>query len=163
MVEKTLRLIRGYDWTLMVVVFLLTAIGLSAIYSVDLSKGNTLIYFPVQTIAFVLGVLVLLFAASVHSVFYQSFSRIAYLGVLLLLVAVLFWGATIRGTTGWFRLFGFSLQPAELAKYPLFYFCLGSFIGIVANITNGNLYFLLFSLLAYMLVLFCYSQILGLH
>ncbi|PIR75661.1 MAG: hypothetical protein CO030_00165 [Candidatus Magasanikbacteria bacterium CG_4_9_14_0_2_um_filter_42_11] len=122
MLEKILRLVRGYDWTLVIVILLLSAIGLAGIYSVDLSKGDTLIYFPVQTIALVLGLFVLVLAASVHSVFYQSFSRIAYSGVLVLLIAVLFFGATIRGTTGWFRLFGFSLQPAELAKVSLILF-----------------------------------------
>ncbi|HBB37970.1 MAG: Rod shape-determining protein RodA [Candidatus Magasanikbacteria bacterium GW2011_GWD2_43_18] len=122
MIEKFFRLIRGYDWTLVIVVLLLSSIGLAAIYSVDLSKGDTLIYFPVQTIAFIIGLVALIVAASVHSVFYQSFSRIAYVGVLLLLVGVLFFGATIRGTTGWFRIFGFSLQPAELAKVSLILF-----------------------------------------
>jgi len=113
---------RGYDWIILLVVALLTTIGLTGIYSVDLSKGDTLTFFPVQTIAFVLGVGVLLLAASVHSVFYQSFSRVAYIGVLLLLVGVLIFGVTVRGTTGWFRFAGFSLQPAELAKVSLILF-----------------------------------------
>jgi len=122
MLERTLRLVRGYDWTLLIVVLLLTFVGLAAIYSVDLSKGDTLIFFPVQTVAFLLGIVVLVLAASVHSVFYQSFSRIAYIGVFLLLAGVLVFGMTIRGTTGWFRIAGFSLQPAELAKVSLILF-----------------------------------------
>ncbi len=122
MAKNFFRLIRGYDWTIVLVVSLLTAIGLAGIYSVDLSKGDTLTFFPVQIIAFLLGAILLFLAASVHSVFYQSLSRLSYIGVLLLLVGVLFFGVTVRGTTGWFRIAGFSLQPAELAKVSLILF-----------------------------------------
>ena len=122
MLDRLLSLVRGYDWTILLVVTLLTAIGLAGIYSVDLSKGETLTFFPVQIIAFILGAAILIIAASVHSVFYQSLSRIAYIGVLFLLVGVLFFGITVRGTTGWFRIAGFSLQPAELAKVSLILF-----------------------------------------
>jgi len=37
----------------------------------------------------------------------------------VLLVLVLFFGQNIRGTTGWFRVAGFSFQPAEYAKFAL--------------------------------------------
>jgi rod shape determining protein RodA len=122
MLEKIERFMKGYDWTILLVVTLLTCIGLAGIYSVDLSKGETLTFFPMQVIAFFIGTVILLIAASVHSVFYQSLSRLAYIGVLLLLVGVLFFGITVRGTTGWFRIAGFSLQPAELAKVSLILF-----------------------------------------
>lgn len=115
-------LIRGYDWTILLSVTLLTTIGLAGIYSVDLSKGESLTFFPVQIIAFFIGVIILIVASSVHSVFYQSLSRIAYVCVFLLLLGVLFFGITVRGTTGWFRISGFSLQPAELAKVSLILF-----------------------------------------
>lgn len=122
MIERIQTLVRGYDWTIVLVVILLTSIGLAGIYSVDLSKGDTLTFFPIQIIACILGTVILLLSASVHSVFYQSLSRISYVGVFLLLIGVLFFGVTVRGTTGWFRIAGFSLQPAELAKVSLILF-----------------------------------------
>ncbi len=122
MIDRIQSLVRGYDWTILLVVTLLTCIGLAGIYSVDLSKGDTLTFFPVQVIAFLLGAGILMLAASVHSVFYQSLSRLSYIGVSFLLIGVLFFGVTVRGTTGWFRFAGFSLQPAELAKVSLILF-----------------------------------------
>jgi rod shape determining protein RodA len=122
MMHRIQSLFRGYDWTILAVVSILSIIGFAGIYSVDLSQGDTLTFFPVQVVAFSIGSVFLLLGASVHSVFYQSVARVVYSGVLLLLVGVLFFGQTIRGTTGWFRVAGFSLQPAELAKVSLILF-----------------------------------------
>ncbi|PIT86493.1 MAG: rod shape-determining protein RodA, partial [Candidatus Magasanikbacteria bacterium CG10_big_fil_rev_8_21_14_0_10_43_6] len=110
---------RGYDWIITVVIFILTALGLAAIYSVDLSRGESLTYFPTQLIAFFIGLLVFILARNVHKTRYESGARIIYILGLLLLIGVLFFGVTIRGTTGWFRVFGFSFQPAEFAKLAL--------------------------------------------
>lgn len=124
-----MRLIRSFflslrrlDWILIVVTIILTAVGLSAIYSVDLSRGETLQLFPTQIVAAGLGLLALLVASGLHVSVYQSGARVMYLAAAALLVAVLFFGVTIRGTTGWFRLSGFSFQPAELAKVALIIF-----------------------------------------
>ncbi len=114
--------LRQYDWVLIFVVVVLSAIGLSAIYSVDLSRGDTLVYFPTQILALGLGLLVLFVAGSWHVSLYQAAARLVYAASGFLLVAVLFFGTTIRGTTGWFRLGGFSFQPAEFAKLALILF-----------------------------------------
>lgn len=105
-----------FDWVITLIVFVLTAVGIAAIYSVDLSQGNELIYFPTQITALVLGIIALFLASLVHTSVYQSASRWAYGISFILLVAVLFFGVTIRGTTGWFRVGSFSFQPAEFAK-----------------------------------------------
>ncbi|MFA5813763.1 MAG: rod shape-determining protein RodA [Patescibacteria group bacterium] len=116
---KSFPSLRNYDWLLVTVVFVLAAIGLSAIYSVDLSRGEELVFFPTQVIAFVIGVIVLFVAASIHMVVYQSYAWLVYIIGLCSLAGVLFFGVTIRGTTGWFSFAGFSFQPAELAKVAL--------------------------------------------
>jgi rod shape determining protein RodA len=105
-----------FDWVLVVLVFILTAIGLSAIYSVDLSRGADLIYFPTQTIALALGLIIMFSASFLHISMYQSAAKWGYIVSLILLVGVLIFGQTVRGTTGWFRFAGFSFQPAEFAK-----------------------------------------------
>lgn len=111
--------VRKFDWLLTTLVLLLGAIGLVAIYSVDLSRGETLAFFSTQALSFGIGAAVLIVAASFHMSWYQGVARYIYLVSLLLLVAVLFFGTTIRGTTGWFRVAGFSFQPAEFAKIGL--------------------------------------------
>ncbi|MBT4541774.1 MAG: hypothetical protein HOC34_02305, partial [Candidatus Magasanikbacteria bacterium] len=40
------RSLATYDWVLITVVIILVMIGLAAIYSVDLSRGSTLTFFP---------------------------------------------------------------------------------------------------------------------
>jgi rod shape determining protein RodA len=113
---------RTFDWVFPIVVFVLTVIGIAAIYSVDLSRGDALTFFPTQVTAFAIGICVFFFAASLHVTVYQSFARIAYLFAASLLGAVLFFGTNVRGTMGWFRFGGVSFQPAEFAKVGLILF-----------------------------------------
>jgi len=49
-------------------------------------------------------------------------SRLIYIIAFVLLVVVLIFGTTVRGTTGWFQIAGFSFQPAEVAKIALILF-----------------------------------------
>jgi rod shape determining protein RodA len=121
--------LKNYDWLTTIVVFILMAIGLSSIYSVDLSRGEELIYFPTQITALIIGAVVFLIAGALHISFYRSISKSIYFAAVLLLIAVLFFGETVRGTTGWFRVFGFSFQPVEFAKIALVLF-LGWWISI---------------------------------
>ncbi len=101
---------------LAILVFVLTSIGIAAIYSVDLSQGDVLSYFPTQITALVLGTIALFVVAFIHIRVYQTGARWAYGLSVIALIAVLFLGVTIRGTTGWFRIGTFSFQPAEFAK-----------------------------------------------
>ena len=107
---------RGFDWALVVAVFLLCAIGFAAIYSVDLSRGAALIYTKKQFIAFGIGLIFLAISAATAPTFFKNYAKWIYALSLLLLAAVLFFGATIRGTRGWFDFGGFSVQPVEFAK-----------------------------------------------
>jgi rod shape determining protein RodA len=49
--------------------------------------------------------------------FWQTFAYLIYGFSLALLVAVLFFGMTIKGATSWFSFGSFSFQPAEIAKF----------------------------------------------
>lgn len=110
---------RNFDWALTGAVFFLIFIGLAAIYSVDLSRGEELVYFRKQLIALSAGVFLMILAASRQSGFFKSYAKWIFLFCLILLLGVLFFGSTIRGTRGWFVIAGFSFQPVELAKLGL--------------------------------------------
>jgi rod shape determining protein RodA len=110
---------RGFDWALIVAAVFLCAIGFAAIYSVDLSRGSALIYSKKQLIAFGIGAAAMLWASFVAHTFFKAYAKWIYLLSVILLVAVLFFGSSIRGTTGWFAFPGFSLQPVEFAKIGL--------------------------------------------
>ncbi len=100
----------------------LSLVGLTTIYSVDLSRGETLNFFSTQSLSLGIALLVFFVASNIHISFYEVSARLIYITSLVLLVAVLFLGQNIRGTTGWFRFFGFSFQPAEFAKVAIIIF-----------------------------------------
>lgn len=52
----------------------------------------------------------------VDSKFYISFAYPIYLLVIFFLVAVLLFGAEVKGARSWFQIGGFALQPSEFAK-----------------------------------------------
>ncbi len=122
MILSLQKAFKGYDVILLLTAIILTCIGLAAIYSIDLSRGETLIYFPRQVLAAVIGIVGSLILSRFHISFYEAHAKLIYVGALVLLLAVLFFGTTIRGTTGWFRFGGFSFQPAEFAKIALIIF-----------------------------------------
>lgn len=101
---------------LVVVSLLLVAMGLAAIYSVDLSRGAGGVFFKKQLFALGVGFFGLIAASLIHQSWYRVHSKHLYGLTLLVLVAVLLFGATIRGTQGWFVFGGFSFQPVELGK-----------------------------------------------
>ncbi len=117
--RRIFAVLRSYDWFLTIVVFILMMIGLSAVYSVDLSKGIGLTFIPRQLTSAAIGMVVFFVAGFIHVARYESIAQIAYLGSLAALVGVLFLGVEVNGTTGWFRLAGFSFQPVEIAKVSL--------------------------------------------
>src|SRR3989344_991363 len=110
---------KSIDWWLLLSVLLLVALGLAGIYSVDLSRGGELVYFKKQLLAAGIGIVLLVVAGLRQYSFFRYTAKLWYLFALILLVAVLFFGRTIRGTTGWFSVAGFSFQPVELAKVGL--------------------------------------------
>ncbi len=107
---------RSFDWLLTVAALLLVVMGLAAIYSVDLSRTEQLIYFKKQLLASGIGLAFLITGGLFHYTFFRSYAKLFYSATLLLLLGVLFFGSTIRGTRGWFSLAGFSFQPVEVAK-----------------------------------------------
>jgi rod shape determining protein RodA len=110
---------RSFDWALFSGALLLVAIGLAAIYSVDLSRGVHLTDFKKQLVSTGLGATLLIFASLTQYTWFRSYAKLFYGGCVTLLVLVLVFGTTIRGTRGWFTFSGFSFQPVELAKIGL--------------------------------------------
>ncbi len=122
MIDFFTKTFRGYDIILLFTTIILSCIGLAAIYSVDLSRGEGLSFFSRQVLAFGIGLAVLLACSRLHVTFYEAHAKLIYVVALILLILVLFFGVTIRGTTGWFHIAGFSFQPAEFAKIALVVF-----------------------------------------
>ena len=115
-----LSYIKRFDWLLLVPALLLILFSLATLYSGTLNVENpdwTL--FNKQLTFFGIGLILLVITSIVDYRSWRLYALLLYVVSLLLMVAVLFWGETIRGTTGWFYILGFGLQPAEFMKFML--------------------------------------------
>ena len=112
--------LRSIDWLLFLAIFSLLLVGLSAIYSVELSQEvSEFIHVQKQIIAIFLGIIIFLLIAPSNYKLLQNYALILYFFCVLLLVGVLVLGETIRGSTGWFVIGFVSFQPVELMKVSL--------------------------------------------
>lgn len=107
------------DWILNIAVFCLLLFGISAIYSVELARADGFGLMQKHLVALALGGLLFLGAIRMHYAGWRITARGIYVVSVLLLIAVLFLGVKINGTTGWFNLGFFSFQPVEFAKFAL--------------------------------------------
>lgn len=115
--NRILEYLRHFDWILFLSIIILLALGVSAIYSVDLGHGTgDFLKTKKQIIAIVIGI-ILFFGVSFFN--YKRLFRYA-LGIYLVLMAgligVLFFGQEIRGTKSWFNFGIVNLQPVEFVK-----------------------------------------------
>lgn len=141
----------AFDWIIVAAVSLLVAFGLIEIYSVALGRESLdLINFHKQII-FVAAGFVLMFAASfIDYYFLRSVSRYVYVFGALILIAVLIFGQTVRGTKGWFNLFGFGLQPVEFIKIILILF-LSDYFSSLATKVKTTKHFLISAFFTFIL------------
>lgn len=115
-----------FDWILIAAALLLLSVGLLALYSIS-SIDEGVNYFQKQIAFAGLGLAVMLFAASLDYRHVAKYSTLLYFVTLGVLVTVLLFGTTVRGTAGWLSFGFFQVQPVEVAKVTLIIF-LASFI-----------------------------------
>ncbi len=121
--KKYLGGLVNFDWILFGAVCLLICFGLAALYSITISFdqpdfGN----FKKQIIFAIIGMVFLFGLSLVDYRVWRDYSYIIYGLMALVLLAVIFFGKTLRGTTGWFSIFGINFQPVEMAKIVLVLF-----------------------------------------
>ncbi len=107
------------DWPLIGGIVGALSLGLLSISSVDLSFADNFGLLKRQLVALVIGAIIVLIFSQIHPEFFRATSRSWYFVGIALLVAVLIFGHTIRGTRGWFSIAGFSFQPVEFVKVAL--------------------------------------------
>lgn len=105
----------GFDWWLLVSALLLSVIGLATVHSAGAELAVD--YLPRQALWLGLGLAVMLLVLAVDYHLLVDLSLPLYAAVVLLLVAVLFFGEGPGGTRSWLVVGGYRVgQPAELAK-----------------------------------------------
>jgi rod shape determining protein RodA len=109
------------DWVMVLIWLALVIIGWLNIYSSGTKEGMTEILdfshrFGKQMLWIALALFLAILILMIDPKAIPPFSYIIYLGVMLLLIAVLFAGKEINSSKSWFQLGGFALQPSEFAK-----------------------------------------------
>lgn len=123
MFHKIFLYLKNFDWILFFPVLLLTAFGLIEIYSVSLGQGaEELIRFQKQLFFAGTGVILVFALSFLDYRMLRDLGNYFYVIGILLLVGVLIFGVTIKGTTGWFDFGIFGFQPVEAAKIILIIF-----------------------------------------
>ena len=111
------RLIQNFDWLLLLLTAATIAVGLVMLYSAVFSGGKVHSGVYGRQLYWVgLGVLVMTLAFSVDYQWLERLAYPAYLGGLLLLLAVIVWGKTVSGSKRWLDLGLVVAQPSELMK-----------------------------------------------
>ena len=118
---------RGYDYSLLAVVFLLVIIGLIILYSTSAYNGQVkfhdrFYYLKKQAFATALGLALMFFMANIDYHIWQKFAVPAYITALLLSVAVLIVGDEYNGSKRWLSFGPLSFQPSEFAKIAVILF-----------------------------------------
>lgn len=112
---------RRFDWVLAICAFVLFAFGISAIYSVELSRGaSTFALVEKQTVAVLLGAAAAFVLARSNYHLLRNYARGMYALGVVLLVAVLIFGTELNGAKAWFVIGNlFAVQPIEFMKLAL--------------------------------------------
>ncbi|HLN19099.1 MAG TPA: rod shape-determining protein RodA [Patescibacteria group bacterium] len=121
------------DWVLNSAVFLLIAFGLAALWSISFEGASfSGANFEKQVISLTIGLLAMFFLAFYDYRVLNAMSTRMYFSLLALLLLVIFFGTTVRGTTGWIGISTLRFQPVEIAKVVLVIF-LASFLSKKKN------------------------------
>jgi rod shape determining protein RodA len=114
------RLIDHFDWTLIVLVITLMAIGVLNLYSTTLGEeiGGISVYLR-QALWFSLGFLVMLLVAFVDYRHYRTFAYAIFVVSLVPLIVLSVYRLEGGGVHRWIRLGPFSFQPSEWVKISL--------------------------------------------
>lgn len=112
----------GVDWISVGIFFLLMTLGwmniYAAVFDESASEGFTLASrYGSQLLWIGVCVVTAAIVMLIDEIYYHIVAYPFYFAMLLLLVATLFIGTDVNGARSWIRIGGFSLQPAEFAKF----------------------------------------------
>lgn len=118
-----------FDFILLVTVIILLALGLIMVLSASSPSAlaetgdDSYVYFRRQGAFAIVGIFAMMFISKIDYRFYKKFSKIAYIGsiILLLLVLIPHIGVEAGGAKRWVKL-GIQFQPSEVAKIGMIIF-----------------------------------------
>jgi rod shape determining protein RodA len=136
MFNKIFLYLKNFDWILFVAVLFLVSFGLVEIYSIALGQNVVdLLNFKKQIIFVITGLAALFAFAFFDYQNLRSFGNYIYIIGFALLLGVLLFGETIRGTRGWFYFGNYSIQPVEFVKIILIIYLARYFSSIAIKLS----------------------------
>lgn len=114
------RLLTHFDWVLLGMVLLISAIGIINLYSAT-SNGETIgppLYLK-QILWLAIGLSAMLIIAFVEYRYYTDFAYIAHSVAIFLLIVVLIYGIITSGAQRWVKIGPLTFQPSEFVKISL--------------------------------------------
>jgi len=132
------------DLTLIFSILLLGVISFFAMYSTD--SGEFAYHTKSHIVRFFVFFSLFIVVSFIQVNFWYNSSTLIYLGILLLLILVKFFGLSSSGSQRWLNLFFINLQPSELMKVSLILF-LSKYYHRISSTDANRLKFLLTPLL----------------
>ncbi|QPA31921.1 FtsW/RodA/SpoVE family cell cycle protein [Thermaerobacillus caldiproteolyticus] len=121
------KIIKSYDYPLIIAIFMLSAFGLIMVYSSSMVSAvirfgvSSDYFYQRQKIWLIIAMIGFFFALIVPYKIWANKKIVQFIFFLMpvILIAVAFVGHTANNATSWFQLGFFNMQPAELAKLGL--------------------------------------------
>ena len=112
----------GMDYLLFLTVAAICAFGVVMLFSASYYyaqsfQGDGYYYVKKQLLFLAIGIPVMFGLSFVDYKFYRRFAWMAYLLIILLLIAVLLFGKNLQGGQRWLKIGPLQFQPSELAKF----------------------------------------------
>ncbi len=116
-----------FDYSLLVIILFLVGFGLVMVYSASsytaaLDYGDPAYFFKRQAIFAVMGVACMLVISKIDYHFLKRLTVPAFIGIGIMVIAVLLVGSASGGSTRWLELGPLRFQPSELAKMAIIMF-----------------------------------------
>lgn len=115
---QRVRVLQKFDWISVLLILLIVLFGLAALYSIGLGRED-LTFFKRHILFVGIGFFLYFLIGTVDYRVWKRYAFLLYGLAVLLLLGVLIFGETIRGTRGWFVFGGYQFQVIELVKFFL--------------------------------------------
>jgi len=114
---RPLRMVREMDLTILLPALALALIGVAMVYSATYAKNEMSVIYLKQIVWVSVGIMGMLFLASLNfQVLVERYAHAAYWVLLVLLAVLLAAGDQISGSKRWLSFGPFGFQPSEFAK-----------------------------------------------
>jgi rod shape determining protein RodA len=115
------RNLKHIDWVLAGLVVVLALIGFAVLFSAGRGVSAPTPYYAKQALFFVVGVGIALFIMCIDSRFLVWIAPVMYACAVLMLLAVILFGTSVKGGQRWLPVGPFRLQPSEQTKIVVVY------------------------------------------